>query len=689
MPAKKTGLFVRSSALDGEAGKIKENERTVPAVIATEAPTLVIDTDTYEVVREILLMSGAIYPADGQVVLLDNHSRYEGTVSVKGSVRNIKIDGETLRGDVVFATTADVNDIWTKVTERHLRDVSSGYRIYNDETIILAPGESTVISGRSIKNDYPDGRNLFIRKKWQLKEVSVTPIGADENSKLFRQEPLENNPKPRSLEMDPKELERIRKEAEDAVRAAHKNETEEAVRAAVERGRKDEMVRQDEIRSLVTILPEALRAETETRLIKGLVKIEEARRDVIECLRKSNETQTIPPHNTTVNFDEADKFRSAAVDGLVYSVRNELTDDDGKRDAKREREISKSEVPRTLHDLARECAYRETRKNNAYKMNGEQVFEYAKRAWSVATGDLPNILLDALNKSILDSFAMEPTTFQLISDAGNAKDFKDVHVIGKSGLSDWDKLLDGEDFQFGKFSDKREHGALSTYGKALSIPRSVWINDDMGAINDLVSLLGEGAKQKLNKDFYTLLCGTAFAGPTMHEDTTAMFTTGTTRLNFKASSGVVSVANLDVVEKLLKAIKRLAPDKTSGSRAMGLPGKYLLTGTDNMRSIQQVLETSFDISKSIIDVKNPYYNVIEPIFDRDLQNLFTDGSAANSWYLFSQKPIRVLYLNGNQTPTIRRAESAVSRSLGTIFDAYFDYGFVVKDWRYGVYADGK
>lgn len=695
MPKKKENFITRSMQLDGEPVKIDEKNRSVPAVIATEAATIVLDTDSYDLMREILLTDGGIWPEDGQVVLLDNHSRYEGSVSVKGSVREIKRDKENVRGTVFFASTPDAEEIWIKVKERHLRDVSAGYQVFPDETIILSPGETAVVSGRTFTNNWPDGKNLIIRKKWRLKEVSVTPIGADEHSKLLRNEPDNKPTKQKELDVDPKELEKIkeqaRKDAEEALRTAHNKESQEAIRAALEKGRKEEQERQDEIRSIVTTLPENIRGEVEGRLIKNNAAIDAARKEVIEEMRKANEKNAISP-DAKIVVDATDKFRDAAIDVIRLNVRGTIKDEDGKRNVKREREILASEIPKTLHGLVRECAFREDSKRSVHRWNGQALYDYAFRAFSVAAGDLPAIMLDATNRMVGDSFAEEPTTYQGWTSVGNANDFRDVNIINKSGLGDWKKILDGEPFQFTTFRDRYEKGSLATYGIAIAIPRKVWINDDLSMLNDIVESLGAGAARKLNMDAYDLLLGTAFAGPTMNEDSAAMFTVTTTggrSLNFKASSGAVTAANLSTMESILKGLKRPLADKSSKTVRMGLPATILLTGTDNEASIKAVLYNTQDISKSIPGVINQWYGRLTPIFEPYYQDYATTASAANSWHLFSKPPIKVLYLNGNTRPTIRRSESQASQALGTIMDAYFDYGFIPVDWRYGVYGDGK
>ena len=50
----------------------------------------------------------------------------------------------------------------------------------------------------------------------------------------------------------------------------------------------------------------------------------------------------------------------------------------------------------------------------------------------------------------------------------------------------------------------------------------------------------------------------------------------------------------------------------------------------------------------------------------------------------SAKGIQVDYLNGQETPTVRRMETP--GQLGFVWDIYLDWGISVRDWR-GIYRN--
>lgn len=171
---------------------INEEDRAIRGIIATEQPVIVMDWYRWEPVREVLMMDGANIP--DKVPLLDTHSRFEVS-NIKGSTtrfdyENDSVLGLIITGDNIFSKTAETE--YTLAKEGHLDSTSIGYRVYDSESVSIPYGQQMEINGRVFKNDYPDKLPLVIRKKWDLLENSLVPIGADKAAKfrsMFAGEP--------------------------------------------------------------------------------------------------------------------------------------------------------------------------------------------------------------------------------------------------------------------------------------------------------------------------------------------------------------------------------------------------------------------------------------------------------------------------------------------------------------------
>ena len=68
-------IHLRMDPATGKPSTLDEATRSVEVIAATEAPASVWDWERWEIVREVLLMSGCRIPPSGQTTLLDTHSR--------------------------------------------------------------------------------------------------------------------------------------------------------------------------------------------------------------------------------------------------------------------------------------------------------------------------------------------------------------------------------------------------------------------------------------------------------------------------------------------------------------------------------------------------------------------------------------------------------------------------------------
>jgi len=159
----------------------KNDDDSYPIIMTTEAPAEVVDWERFEMVREILLMKGAIFPENKQVPFLDSHSRFSTSDTI-GAVRNFTTDNTNATGDVIWWSGAGEQK--SKVDEKLITDVSVGYKIFPEFTVRVDAGEEKEVEGKIFKNDFPDKKPLLIRTRWELKEVSLVPIGADKAAKF-------------------------------------------------------------------------------------------------------------------------------------------------------------------------------------------------------------------------------------------------------------------------------------------------------------------------------------------------------------------------------------------------------------------------------------------------------------------------------------------------------------------------
>lgn len=167
-------LTTRSLSLRGDS--INAETRSIEAVLCTETPVTVIDWRSYEEIDEVLLMRGAKLPA--QLPLLESHNRYT-LDAVLGSVRELQSEGSNTVGRLYFASDDErIEKIWNKVKQRHITDVSVGYRVLN--YVDIPAGQTQEVAGRTFT---AGKRRLRIATQWEAKELSLVAIGADAKTK--------------------------------------------------------------------------------------------------------------------------------------------------------------------------------------------------------------------------------------------------------------------------------------------------------------------------------------------------------------------------------------------------------------------------------------------------------------------------------------------------------------------------
>jgi hypothetical protein len=160
-------------------GTFNESARTVEAVLATDNPVVSQDAKTGKGVFEVWCMAGAELPES--VPLFDNHQR-ASVRNVIGTVTNIRTtpDGQLI--GTLNISEAE-RGVFTKIKEGHLRDVSGGVQTNAADNI--RAGQTRSYFGRNYTA--PQDRDLRIVTSWRLREVSLTPFGADPQAKIRSQ----------------------------------------------------------------------------------------------------------------------------------------------------------------------------------------------------------------------------------------------------------------------------------------------------------------------------------------------------------------------------------------------------------------------------------------------------------------------------------------------------------------------
>lgn len=709
-------LTVRSFAL--RADTLNEDERSIEAVMATEAPVLAFDLRRFEVVLEVLRMDGVEIPASGQVVMLDTHDR-SSVQKVLGSTRQVHVEKGELVGRNFYADTATAEDAWRLVRGKHITDNSVGYTPLEFE--IVERGKKATIKG--VVYEAPGTRALRITTRWKLSENSNVPVGADALAKM--RDELEINGTENKTQggsaMDPKlrkflEEHGLRKEATDEDAQAFLEALPEETRAqapgaqakptpkksakksaapaaSTQRAAADEdgviefnaikerarqAVKEGEAEARAELeterkeLADAIRRdgaehkmseEIITAAIRDCQSVEAARGKFLEHIRSDRSSVAFPniqpstPETVREDVETAMLLRGNASDVALESFGEERVN----KVDRRFREMSLVEVVRV-----------------ALQLGGHEVPADRDEMIRVgfSTGSLSTILGNTANKMMLKGFGDTEQTWRKWCSIGSTADFKTHNMVRMQDSGELKILGAGGEVKYDSRSEDAETISADTYASNFGITRQDIINDDVGVFTAIPRRKGIRANQRVSKLVYTVLLANAAMG-----DSVAIFHATHANLNTTASL---------TPDNLAAAVKGFRNQTDTSGEPIDMPPSILLVPSSLEETAKQLCFSPVIVpyggtsGTTRAADKNIWVGLLQPVVEPRLENSSYTGNSTSSWYLMADPQladnIKVVFLNGRQTPTLERFDAGADR-MGIIYRVYIDFGAKAAEYR--------
>lgn len=491
--------------------------------------------------------------------------------------------------------------------------------------------------------------------------------------KMLRQQEILNTAKEagRSLKSEEitefdslqREIERLRSEIEIQERGMEGNQEHQNAPPASQNSEDLERAIQNERQRSMEITSLCREFGLEDKLegyIKGGTSTEQVRAAVIEQMRAGS----APLGQSSLQVtDEQDKFRRAASDSLL--LRTGIGVEKPAEGANELRSMS-------LRDLSIECLSREGKSaGELLRMSKDDLYTELSRQFYNPTSAFPAILDTTIKKSIVQLYNQVPTTFQAWTQKGTLQDFKETsdheYVIG--GTGDFVKVGENGELK----ADKPKTSALpsrklDTYGRQFSMTRQAFINDDIGFLTEIPGLYATRAKKTIDKQVYTLLFKNAaiFDGKKL----------------FSADHKNLMTAGARPSQATLQAmILQMQKQTDQFDEAIYVTPKTIVVPIGYEFDLSVLLHSTQVTGSANNDV-NPLYNYPLQVVQTPVLNALA-GDKACPWFTIadqlSAKSIQVDYLNGQETPTVRRMEAP--GVLGFTWDIYLDWGIAVRDFR--------
>ena len=381
---------------------------------------------------------------------------------------------------------------------------------------------------------------------------------------------------------------------------------------------------------------------------------------ILEQMR--NERQPLTAR-ATVTEDEGDKVRAAMSDGLM--MRAGLNAQNPAAGAENFRGMS-------LRDLAIECLSRDGHNvSDLLHKSSTDLYDMMSRQFYNPTAAFPAIMDQTIRKSIVELYNHVPTTFQQITTKGSLSDFKETadheYVIGGVG----DFLLLPENGEIKPDQPRTEllpQRKLDTYAKQFSMTRQAFVNDDISFLTRVPGLYAQAAKKTIDKQVYSIL----FNNPAIF-DGVSLF--DNTHKNVMATGAAPSQAEIQ------KMILQLQKQTDHFGEPIYMTPARLIVPVGYEFDLAVIFHSAHMTGNDYNDI-NPLYNYPLQIVQSPVLNALA-GVNACPWFLqadeSSARGIQVDYLNGQETPTVRRMETP--GQLGFVWDIWLDWGISVRDYR--------
>lgn len=395
--------------------------------------------------------------------------------------------------------------------------------------------------------------------------------------------------------------------------------------------------------------------------IRSGVSVDAARKAVMDELKKRN---TPIRGGAGVENTGEENFRRDMANGLL--IRSGISVENATAEA---RNLGRA----GLREMAIMCMGHEGENvNELLRMDSSALYDHlTSRQYFNPNAAFPAVLDTAINANIAHIYAATPTTFQKWTGKGTLKDFKstDDHAYVIGGAGDLLKVPENGELKMDSpKSEKLPQRKLETYGRQFSMTRQAFINDDIGFLSEVPGMYASKMKRQINKQCYKILFDNSviFDGKTLfHADHKNLMANGT-------APTVAAVVNMMVT---------MATQTDNFGDPISLnPDKIIVPWGWNFE-MDSILNSQ-NIAGSANNDLNPLRNEkIEVIADAELNVMAGEGECP--WFMLSDllgmRSIQVDYLNGNELPTIRRAE--VPGVLGFVWDIYGDWGISVRNYR--------
>ena len=285
----------------------------------------------------------------------------------------------------------------------------------------------------------------------------------------------------------------------------------------------------------------------------------------------------------------------------------------------------------TIMEMAAECI--------GYKFRGvvrqAQALDIIARAWH-STSDFPAILENALNKTLLARYAVAMPTYRMVAAERTFQDFRPHPQVRAGDFPQPKPVLETGELRYGTAGESKEVVSVAPYGIVFAISRQVMVNDDMGAIDQILGSTGDGILRFENTTFFTMMLANAQAGPVLLQDTKNVFMNGALGTGhnnyadtFAHGGGPPSITTLSDGRAKLGGMQSI------DGQFLNVQASIILTGLANQTPAEQMVT---QITPNQVGSVNPFTNRLAVGTEAQIPGL--------TWYMFASPQVLPCFVYG-------------------------------------------
>jgi len=651
-----------------------------PAVIAAEGVEVHGDADTIPILRD---HDGKRPVGHGRPIVASDSLQVEGTIS---------------------QTSADAKQIVEASRNGYPWQASIGGRM-TQQPVFVKAGKSVTVNGRNQTGP------VYVVKAFTWTETSVVSVGADADRATTS---IAATQSPKGLDMNFEEwieaqgFEDVTDAQRQTLRAAYdaEHKSDDAIELerlkasnALEEMRAEAVTVSKELKKISRIAAQygdrcddSLIDSLEAKALTGKISAETFELELLKASRPlPNGSGTAPAYaGADCNAITAALCNSIGMD--EESVADSLKAEVGVKAADKAMNDAATLRGFNVHKLIHTVLHAHGRSVSPGQGIDDSVLASALECGSnirasagFSTVSLPGILSRVANKAMLQSYNSGAGVAREFCAETDTTDFKQFDRYRMTEAGDFEEIGATGEIKNSTLTEETLSNQVKTYGRMFGITRQMLINDDLGAMLAIPSLLGKMAARTLEKSVISLLANAS----TGAASTNFFFSTSTAKKKANYAAGAATALDIDALGTAYKLF--LDQVDSQGNPIMVEPGLLLVTNKNavNARKLFNDAAYRFTNADTKETTENQWQGMFRPLVSPFLSQLAT---SEDEYYLLpvptDTAVINIAYLRGQRAPVISQSDVDFQQ-LGVQMRGVFDFGVALWDQRLAVKMAGE